>query len=114
MLNLLANSSCTVVDKMNPGCNIVGTLGNHEFDEGKVELLRLLNGGNFATGPFLEDPYGARASRTCRRTSSTGRRIAADLPPLVIKQSHGVPIAFIGAVLEGRRPRSSRRRASPG
>src|SRR5262249_326712 len=56
-LNLLANSSCSFIDKLNPACNIVGTLGNHEFDEGKDELLRMLNGGNFATGPFLEDPY---------------------------------------------------------
>ena len=35
--------------------------GNHEFDEGKDELMRLLNGGNHSTGPFLENPYrGAR------------------------------------------------------
>ena len=40
---------------------MVGTLGNHEFDEGKDELLRLLYGGNHANGPFLENPYrGAR------------------------------------------------------
>ena len=31
-------------DSDEPGCNVVGTLGNHEFDEGKAELLRLLDG----------------------------------------------------------------------
>ena len=60
-LNLLANDACAYPDRMNPACNLVGTLGNHEFDEGSGELLRLLDGGNYPTGPFLEDPYrGAR------------------------------------------------------
>ena len=42
---------------MDPACNMVGTLGNHEFDEGRVELLRLLNGGNFADRAVPPDPY---------------------------------------------------------
>jgi PKD repeat protein len=99
-LNLLANSSCTYTDKMNPACNMVGTLGNHEFDEGKTELLRLLNGGNYSSGPFLEDPYkGARMPYVSANVVDevTGRPI---LPPYVIKKVMGVPIAFVGAVLE--------------
>jgi 5'-nucleotidase len=100
VLNLLANPSCSVEDRMNPGCNIVGTAGNHEFDEGKVELLRLVNGGNFATGPFLEDPWrGAKfpyVSATVTNTSD-GSTL---LPPLVVKLVQGVPIAVIGAVLK--------------
>ena len=49
--------------RLHPKCNLAGTPGNHEFDEGKDELLRLLNGGNHPTGPFLENPYrGARTS----------------------------------------------------
>jgi len=101
VLNLLANSSCSYMDKMNPGCNLVGTLGNHEFDEGRVELLRLLNGGNFATGPFLEDPYrGARFPYVSANVVDdiTGQPL---IQPLVVKQVHGVPVAFIGAVLKG-------------
>src|SRR5262245_29374118 len=98
--NLLANSSCSYTDKMNPACNMVGTLGNHEFDEGKTELLRLLMGGNFLTGPFLEDPYrGARfpyVSANVQVTASGDTLIA----PLVVKQVKGIPVAFIGAVLE--------------
>ncbi|HEY7374417.1 MAG TPA: 5'-nucleotidase C-terminal domain-containing protein [Polyangia bacterium] len=101
VLNLLANSSCTYTDKLNPACNLVGTLGNHEFDEGRVELLRLLNGGNFATGPFLEDPYrGARFPYVSANVIDqiTGQPL---IQPLVVKQTHGIPVAFIGAVLKG-------------
>jgi len=99
-LNMLANASCTYADKTNPACNIVGTLGNHEFDEGRTELLRLLNGGNHVSGPFLEDPYkGARFPYVSANVVDevTGRPI---LPPYVIKRVQGVPIAFVGAVLE--------------
>ncbi|HYQ45343.1 MAG TPA: 5'-nucleotidase C-terminal domain-containing protein [Polyangiaceae bacterium] len=99
-LNMLANSSCTYADKLNPACNVVGTLGNHEFDEGKTELLRLLSGGNHVSGPFLEDPYkGARVPYVSANVVDevTNRPI---LPPYVIKQVQGVPIAFVGAVLE--------------
>ena len=99
-LNMLANASCTYGDKTNPACNIVGTLGNHEFDEGKTELLRLLNGGNHVSGPFLEDPYkGARFPYVSANVVDevTNRPILA---PYIIKRVQGVPIAFVGAVLE--------------
>ncbi len=99
-LNMLANSSCSYDDKANPSCNLVATLGNHEFDEGKSELLRLLNGGSHLSGPFLEDPYkGARFPYVSANVVDevTGRPI---LPPYVIKRVKGVPIAFVGAVLE--------------
>jgi 5'-nucleotidase len=100
VLNLLTNSACSLTDRFNPGCNLVGTLGNHEFDEGKVELLRLIDGGNFATGPFLEDPYrGAQFPYVSANVVNTadGSNL---VPPLVIKIVQGVPIAIIGAVLE--------------
>lgn len=99
-LNSLANPSCTYADKLNAACNVVGTAGNHEFDEGKTELLRLLNGGNHVSGPFLEDPYqGARYPMVSANVVDevTQRPI---LPPYVIKKVAGVPIAFVGAVLE--------------
>lgn len=99
-LNLLANASCTYADKENSACNMIGTPGNHEFDEGKIELLRLLNGGNHVSGPFLEDPYkGARFAYVSANVVDevTNRPI---LPPYVIKRVQGVPIAFVGAVLE--------------
>jgi len=99
-LNVLANAACTSADKMNPACNIVGTLGNHEFDEGSVELLRLLNGGNYVKGPYLEDPYpGARFPYISANVidSASGATL---LRPFVVKRVHGVAVGFIGAVLK--------------
>lgn len=86
--------------RLHPSCNLVGTLGNHEFDEGKHELLRLLNGGNYPGGPFLENSYrGARYPTISSNVvdAQTGKLI---VPPFVIKIVQGVPIAFIGAVLK--------------
>ena len=52
------------------------------------------------TGPFLEDPYGGArfpyVSANVQIEASGDTLIA----PLVIKQVHGIPIAFIGAVLK--------------
>jgi len=99
-LNMLANASCSYADRNNPACNVVGTLGNHEFDEGKNELLRLLTGGNHVSGPFLEDPYkGARFPYVSANVVDevTDRPI---ILPYVIKRVQGVPIAFVGAVLK--------------
>ena len=99
-LNLLANAACTRTDKLNPACNIVGTLGNHEFDEGKGELMRLLTGGNYPKGPYLEDPYlGTRFPYVSANVvdAVTNQPI---LPPYVIKRVKGIPVAFIGAVLK--------------
>lgn len=122
-LNLLANRHCRYEDRredrrhrrgwddedaredrrdrrLHPKCNLVGTPGNHEFDEGKDELFRLLDGGNHVTGPFLETPYrGARYPTVSSNVvdERTGKPV---LPPFVIKQVKGVRIAFIGAVLK--------------
>ena len=99
-LNMLGNKYCRYWFKMNPKCNLVGTLGNHEFDEGVDEMKRLLNGGNHANGPFLEDPYrGTRFPYVNANVvyQDTGRHV---LPPYVIKRIKGVRVAFIGAVLK--------------
>lgn len=99
-LNLLANKHCSRRDPFKPNCNLVGTLGNHEFDEGVEEMLRLIEGGNHPLGPFLEDPYrGARFPYVSANVVDveSGKTI---LPPYVIKKVKGMPIAFIGAVLK--------------
>ena len=122
-LNLLANPYCRVTDRkdgsdrlrvwevedskddrrdarLHPKCNLAGTPGNHEFDEGKVELMRLLNGGNHPNGPFLDNPYRGAVYPTVSSNvidEKTGKPI---LPPFVIKQADGIRIAFIGAVLK--------------
>ncbi len=99
-LNMLANSACNH-GKMNRGCNVVGTLGNHEFDEGLKEANRLLKVGNYPSGPFLEDPWKGSVvpyvNANVVRTKG-GQNI---LPPYVIKKIKDVNIGFIGAVLKG-------------
>jgi 5'-nucleotidase len=109
-LNQLANRHCFRADPrkrvpwwlqayLQPRCNLIGTLGNHEFDEGITEMLRLIGGGNHSKGPFLESPYrGARfpyVSSNVVRVSD-GQPL---LPPFTVKVVEGVPVAVIGAVL---------------
>lgn len=86
---------------LDPGCDVVGTVGNHEFDEGRAELVRLLAGGNHPRGPFLDATWrGARYPTLAANVveKSTGRPI---LPPFVVKRVNGVRVGFIGVVTRG-------------
>ncbi|MGW7289780.1 bifunctional metallophosphatase/5'-nucleotidase [Streptomyces sp. NPDC054847] len=78
-------------------------VGNHEFDEGAVELARLQNGGCHPTDGCYEEgkefegadfPYLA-ANVT---KESTGKPI---LKPYTVWEKDGVKIGFIGVTLEG-------------
>jgi 5'-nucleotidase len=111
-MNLFANASCPAmlppasqsqgVDRfdalLDPACNLVGIPGNHEFDEGVDELMRLLAGGNHAKGPFLQDPWGGARFPL---VSANIWRADGELlfRPYVIKVVAGLPIAFVGATL---------------
>jgi 5'-nucleotidase len=98
-LNALANEFCTFENRLHPRCNLVGVPGNHEFDEGLGELLRMLDGGNHRSGPFIENPYpGALFPYTAANVvlPKTGQTL---LPPYVVKTVTGIPIGFVGAVL---------------
>jgi 5'-nucleotidase len=88
---------------LDPACDVVGTVGNHEFDEGQAELLRLLAGGDHPRGPFLEKHWrGARYPTLAANVvdHATGRPI---LPPFVVKRVDGVLVGFVGVVLHGAR-----------
>lgn len=99
-LNLLANERCGYRRPDHPKCNVVGTLGNHEFDEGKDELLRLIDGGNHAGGPFLEPRYrGAKFAYVSANVVKEGTEETL-LAPYVIKDLDRVRLGVIGAVLE--------------
>jgi 5'-nucleotidase len=104
-MNMLANKFCghekpqSMLLSDDPRCNIVGTAGNHEFDKGIKEMMRLITGGNHPDGPFLENPYrGAVFPYVLSNVvdSKTGKYI---LPPYVIRKVGGIRVAFIGAVL---------------
>jgi 5'-nucleotidase len=81
----------------------VGTVGNHEFDEGGEEMLRLIRGGQRTDGPRADtsDPnwQGARypyiAANTVDR--DTGELV---LPPYQIVERAGVRVGFIGVTTE--------------
>lgn len=97
--NLLGNRHCRVGEQRSEACNLIGIPGNHELDKGLPEMLRLLNGGNHAQGPFLQQPYpGAAYPTICANLVQAGSRQPL-LPPYVVKEINGVKIGFIGAIL---------------
>lgn len=98
-LNSLGNTHCTHEERDATRCNVVGTLGNHEFDEGKDELLRLIHGGDSPKGPFLQTPYrGAAFAYVCANVVDTRTRQPL-LPPYVVRQVGDIRVGVIGAVV---------------
>jgi 5'-nucleotidase len=80
----------------------VASVGNHEFDEGKDELVRMQNGGCHPTDgcqgphPFLGAKFRYLAAGTIEK--STGKTM---FPPYAIRHFEGIPVAFIGLTLKG-------------
>ncbi len=80
----------------------LASVGNHEFDEGKDELLRMQNGGchpvDHCQGPhpFPGAKFHYLAASTVEK--STGKTI---FPPYEIRQFEGIPVGFIGLTLRG-------------
>jgi 5'-nucleotidase len=73
----------------------VGVPGNHEFDEGVDEMLRLIYGGAHPkTGYFRGANFPYVSANVIDK--KTGKPI---LPPYVIKKVKGIPIGFIGVTL---------------
>src|SRR5437899_6134304 len=80
----------------------LSSVGNHEFDEGKDELLRMQNGGchpiDKCQGPH---PFeGAKFHYLAASTvvKSIGKTV---FPPYEIREFEGIPVAFIGLTLKG-------------
>jgi len=99
-LNLLSNRHCRGAARPSQHCNVIGTLGNHEFDEGRDELMRLVYGGNHPAGPFLTPAYpGADFPYVSSNVvdEDTGATL---MPSYVVTQLGGVRVGVIGAVLE--------------
>jgi 5'-nucleotidase len=80
----------------------IASVGNHEFDEGKDELLRMQNGGCHPVDqcqgphPFAGAKFHYLAASTFEK--ATGKTI---FPPYEVREFEGVPIAFIGLTLRG-------------
>lgn len=80
----------------------IASVGNHEFDEGKDELLRMQNGGCHPVDrcqgphPFPGAKFHYLAASTVEK--DTGKTI---FPPYEIREFEGIPVAFIGLTLKG-------------
>ena len=80
----------------------ISSVGNHEFDEGKDELLRMQNGGchpvDKCLGPhrFQGAKFHYLAASTIDK--ATGKTV---FPPYEIVEFDGIPVAFIGLTLKG-------------
>jgi 5'-nucleotidase len=79
----------------------VASVGNHEFDEGSAELLRMQNGG-CRTDDGCYDPANPFPGASFQYLSanviqdSTGQPL---LPPVWVKEINGVKVGFIGMTL---------------
>ena len=80
----------------------LSSVGNHEFDEGKDELLRMQHGGCHPVDkcqgphPFTGAKFRYLAASTIEK--STGKPV---LPAYEIREFDGIPVAFIGLTLKG-------------
>ena len=80
----------------------IASVGNHEFDEGKDELLRMQNGGCHPVDkcqgphPFLGAKFHYLAASTIEK--ATGKTV---FPAYEIRTFEGIPVAFIGLTLKG-------------
>lgn len=80
----------------------IASVGNHEFDEGRDELLRMQNGGCHPVDgckgphPFLGAKFRYLAASTIDTT--TGKPL---LPAYEIRRYDDIPVAFIGLTLKG-------------
>ncbi len=80
----------------------VAAVGNHEFDEGAAELLRMQNGGCHPTDgcqdntPFEGAKFKYLAANVVK--TSTGKTL---FPSFTVKRFGGAKVGFIGLTLEG-------------
>ncbi|MDE5456667.1 bifunctional metallophosphatase/5'-nucleotidase [Bradyrhizobium sp. CSA112] len=80
----------------------ISSVGNHEFDEGKDELLRMQHGGCHPVDqcqgphPFAGAKFRYLAASTFEKSS--GKTV---FPPYEIRTFDGIPVAFIGLTLKG-------------
>ncbi len=80
----------------------VSGVGNHEFDEGVTELLRMQDGGCHPVDGcyFPGDPYAGADFQWLAANTVSEDTGETPLPPYWIKKFESVKIAFIGMTLE--------------
>ena len=79
----------------------VSAVGNHEFDEGRDELLRMQNGGCHPLAGCRGPSKFAGAKFRYLAASTIDRRTGNTLlPAYEVKEFEGIPVAFIGLTLK--------------
>ena len=89
------------IEAMNEMGLDLNAVGNHEFDEGVIELLRMQNGGcgpenSCPQGTFGGADFGFLAANVVYK--DTGEPI---FPPYAIRKFGNIKVGFIGMTLEG-------------
>lgn len=99
-LNTLANQYCRTDTRMEAKCNVVATVGNHEFDKGQQAMFDTIYGADrpptdawlpLSRYPGANFPY-VSANIVDAETKKTL------FPPYVIKEVANIRIGFIGAI----------------
>jgi 5'-nucleotidase len=76
-------------------------VGNHEFDDGLTELLRMQNGGCHPDDDCKDHSFAGAGFQYLAASTiddATGKPV---LPPYFVKEFEGIPVAFIGLTLKG-------------
>jgi 5'-nucleotidase len=80
----------------------VSSVGNHEFDEGVTELLRMQRGGCHPVDGCQDgDGFGGAKFHYLAANTINNKTGLPILPPIDIKIVGGVPVGFVGLTLEG-------------
>ena len=91
-------SYCT--EQRNSTCHILGTAGNHEFDEGSDEMKRLLGGGIHKNGPFIHSNWPGANYKTLSANVVEEASNTLLLPPYAVYDVEGVQVGIIGITLD--------------
>ncbi|SCL19473.1 5'-nucleotidase [Micromonospora nigra] len=80
----------------------ISSVGNHEFDEGVDELIRINKGGCHPEDGCQDGDGFAGAKFTYLAANTVSRKTGLPiLPPVDVRFVGGVPVGFVGVTLEG-------------
>ena len=86
--------------------NLIGLdfngVGNHEFDDGPAELLRMQRGGTHPVDGDLDgDPFAGADFQFLAANVINDKTGSAIFPPYALRDYEGTKVAFVGLTLEG-------------
>ncbi len=101
LLSALFRDEATIESLSAMGLDLA-SVGDHEFDKGKDELLRMQNGGCHP-GKGCQGPHPFRGATFQYLAANVAERHSGKtlFPAYAIKEVDGIPVAFIGLTLKG-------------